>query len=209
MPRTERQCMKCHRFLCLGYWGFGENFLYWGFVLAFCNGCFTPNNFRIWCKGKSETAVYHATRHIDEYLFLLVGNLNYCLCISCCNSGCMLYCVWSSFYISASKISRLTDKLRLHLLIELKNYIQTSMYTSIQVTKDCFQHVNTIQNDKHFIHMLMLAFPTVSALGRKCYQILISIFFTTICHRGEQWNMSKSSVHHIPTIYLSPTTPSF
>ena len=102
IPRTERLCMKCHRFLFLGCWGFGENFFYWGFVLAFCNWCFTTKNFWIWCKGKSETAVYHATCHIDEYQFLLVDNLNYCLRVSCCNSGCMWYCVWSSFYISAA-----------------------------------------------------------------------------------------------------------
>ena len=26
-----RQCMKCHRFMCLGIGGLGEYFLYWGF----------------------------------------------------------------------------------------------------------------------------------------------------------------------------------
>ena len=33
MPRTKRQCMKCHWFMCLGVgvWGWGEHFLYWGF----------------------------------------------------------------------------------------------------------------------------------------------------------------------------------
>ena len=31
MPRTKRQCIKCHWFMCLGFWGWGEHFLYWGF----------------------------------------------------------------------------------------------------------------------------------------------------------------------------------
>ena len=31
MPRTKRQCMKCHWLMCLGFKGWGEHFLYRGF----------------------------------------------------------------------------------------------------------------------------------------------------------------------------------
>ena len=106
----------------------GEQFLYWSFVSAFCNRRFVPRSFRIWCKGKSETAVFQAACHIDEYqLFLVVTSITAFVFFGC-HCGWILYCVWSSFYISAaSQIIRLTENLRLHLLIETKNYIQMAI----------------------------------------------------------------------------------
>ena len=39
---TKRQCMKCHWFLCLGFWGWGEHFCIGLWVFVLCNWCFVP-----------------------------------------------------------------------------------------------------------------------------------------------------------------------